>query len=98
VAFGLLNPLLATFIDQLRHEPVQSTTTGSDKLQKGRPEVPADWLREEWRKRGRLKRIQVTISGCVDPCDVPKVIVMNSVADRNGWPIYRQQLRQAARQ
>ena len=28
--------------------------------QKGRPEVPADWLREEWRRRGLLKRIQLT--------------------------------------
>ena len=48
--------------------------------QKGRPEVPADWLREEWRRRGLLKRIQLTISGCVGPCDVPNVIVINSVA------------------
>ena len=48
--------------------------------QKGRPEVPADWLREEWRRRGLLKRVQLTISGCVGPCDVPNVVVINSEA------------------
>lgn len=46
--------------------------------QKGRPEVPANWLREEWRRRGLLKRMQLTISGCVGPCDVPNVVVINS--------------------
>lgn len=48
--------------------------------EKGRPEVPADWLREEWRRRGLLKRLQLTISGCVGPCDVPNVVVIHSGA------------------
>ena len=48
--------------------------------QKDRPAVPADWLKEEWRKRGLLKRFQLTVSGCVGPCDVPNVVVVNSVA------------------
>ena len=38
-----------------------------------------DWLKEEWRKRGLLKRFQLTVSGCVGPCDVPNVVVVNSV-------------------
>ena len=46
--------------------------------QKDRPAVPADWLKDEWRKRGLLKRFQLTISGCVGPCDVPNVVVVNS--------------------
>ena len=45
---------------------------------KDRPEVPADWLRNEWRRRGLLKRVQLSISGCVGPCDVPNVVVVNS--------------------
>jgi hypothetical protein len=40
--------------------------------------VPSEWLKEEWRKRGLLKRFQLTVSGCVGPCDVPNVVVVNS--------------------
>jgi cobaltochelatase CobN len=45
---------------------------------KDRPEVPVEWLKDEWRKRGLLKRLQLTVSGCVGPCDVPNVVVVNS--------------------
>jgi hypothetical protein len=34
----------------------------------GRPPVPVDWLKKEWRARGLLKRVQLTISGCLGPC------------------------------
>ena len=47
-------------------------------VSRGRPDVPVDWLKQEWRTRGLLKRIQLTISGCVGPCDVPNVIVITS--------------------
>lgn len=40
--------------------------------------MPSEWLKEEWRKRGLLKRFQLTVSGCVGPCDVPNVVVLNS--------------------
>jgi len=42
------------------------------------PEVPVEWLKSEWRKRGLLKQVQLTISGCVGPCDVPNVVVVTS--------------------
>jgi hypothetical protein len=45
---------------------------------RGRPAVPVDWLKEEWRRRRLLKRVQLTISGCVGPCDVPNVVVITS--------------------
>ena len=45
-------------------------------MERGLPEVPVDWLKDEWRKRGLLKRVQLTISGCVGPCDVPNVVVI----------------------
>lgn len=45
---------------------------------KDRPEVPADWLKDEWRRRGLLKRFQLTVSGCVGPCDCPNVVVVSS--------------------
>jgi hypothetical protein len=45
---------------------------------KDRPPVPVEWLKDEWRRRGLLKRVQLSISGCVGPCDVPNVVVVNS--------------------
>lgn len=45
---------------------------------KERPEVPVEWLKDEWRKRGLLKRFQLTVSGCVGPCDVPNVVEVNA--------------------
>jgi Icc-related predicted phosphoesterase len=40
--------------------------------------VPVEWLKDEWRKRGLLKRFQLSVSGCVGPCDVSNVVVVNS--------------------
>jgi cobaltochelatase CobN len=47
---------------------------------KDRPAVPVEWLKEEWRKRGLLRRFQLSISGCVGPCGVPNVVAVNSEA------------------
>ena len=41
---------------------------------RGKPEVPVDWLKQEWRSRGLLKNIQPTISCCLGPCDLPNVV------------------------
>jgi len=49
-------------------------------VERGLPEVPVEWLKTEWRKRGLLKRVQLTISGCVGPCDVPNVVVITSAS------------------
>ena len=38
--------------------------------------MPAEWLKQEWKGRGLLKRVQLTISGCLGPCDVPNVIAI----------------------
>jgi cobaltochelatase CobN len=46
--------------------------------QKDRPPVPVEWLKAEWRKRGLLKRVQLSVSGCVGPCDLPNVVVVSS--------------------
>ena len=45
-------------------------------VERGRPAVPAEWLKEEWRKRGLLKRVHLTVSGCLGPCDVPNVVAV----------------------
>jgi len=49
-------------------------------IERGLPAVPVEWLKSEWRKRGLLKRVQLTVSGCVGPCDVPNVVVITSSA------------------
>lgn len=43
-------------------------------VNRGKPEVPVDWLKREWRARGLLKNIQLTVSGCLGPCDLPNVV------------------------
>lgn len=43
-------------------------------MSRGKPEVPVNWLKQEWRSRGLLKNIQLTISCCLGPCDVPNVV------------------------
>jgi hypothetical protein len=47
----------------------------------GRPPVPVEWLKQEWRARGLLKRVQLTISGCLGPCDFPNVV---TISDESG--------------
>ena len=52
--------------------------------ERGLPEVPVEWLKGEWRRRELLKRVQLTISECVGPCDVPNVVVITS-SSRTEW-------------
>ena len=49
--------------------------------ERGKPAVPVDWLKKEWKARGLLKQIQLTISGCLGPCDVPNVV---AISDERG--------------
>lgn len=51
---------------------------------KGHPEVPLEWLKREWKYRGLLKRVHLTISGCLGPCDVPNVVLITS-SEGNQW-------------
>jgi hypothetical protein len=44
----------------------------------GRPPVPVEWLKKEWRSRGLLKRVQLTISGCLGPCDLLNVVTISN--------------------
>ena len=45
---------------------------------RGKPEVPIDWLKQEWRRSGLLKNVQLTISCCMGPCDLPNVVRISS--------------------
>lgn len=41
---------------------------------KGRPRLPEHHLKSVWKKEKLLKTIQLTISGCLGPCDVANVV------------------------
>ena len=43
-------------------------------VSRGKPEVPVEWLKREWRSRGLLKKIQLSISCCLGPCDLTNVV------------------------
>src|SRR6266436_3734598 len=63
-------------------------------VERGRPEVPDEWLKTEWRRRGLLKRLQLTISGCLGPCDVPNVGDRFRHDDAPVWNVSGQQMYQ----
>ena len=45
---------------------------------KGFPPLPRDWIKQQW-KEGKLnKSVQLTISGCLGPCDVANVVCVIS--------------------
>jgi cobaltochelatase CobN len=48
------------------------------KTEKGHPAVPVQWLKQEWKVRGLLKRVHLSVSGCLGPCDVPNVVMITS--------------------
>jgi cobaltochelatase CobN len=41
---------------------------------KGRPSVPEERLKATWKSERLHRVIQLTISGCLGPCDVPNVV------------------------
>jgi hypothetical protein len=47
---------------------------------RGKPEVPVEWLKREWRHRGLPKNVHLTISGCLGPCDLSNVVSISSTA------------------
>lgn len=44
------------------------------KVERGKPEVPLEWIKTEWKKQGLLRHVQLTITGCLGPCDIPNVV------------------------
>jgi hypothetical protein len=49
------------------------------RTEKGRPEVPLEYLKTEWKSRKLLKSVQLTIAGCLGPCDLANVVSVQSV-------------------
>jgi cobaltochelatase CobN len=51
---------------------------------RGRPELPADQLKEIWKGEKLNRTVQLTISGCLGPCDVPNVALV-MLPEGNVW-------------
>lgn len=45
---------------------------------RGRPAVPVDLLKREWKARKLAKAVQLTVSGCLGPCDLVNVVRVSS--------------------
>jgi len=43
---------------------------------RGHPEVPVDWLKAEWKRRGLRDWAHLTISGCLGPCEQTNVAMI----------------------
>ncbi len=51
---------------------------------KGKPGIPLDWLKKSWKERKLLKTVQLTITGCLGPCDVFNVVSI-ATKERQRW-------------
>ncbi len=62
--------------------PMESDRSGCrcGAVNRGKPEVPVEWLKQTWRSRGLLKNIQLTISCCLVPCNLPNVVTISGSA------------------
>lgn len=43
---------------------------------RGRPELPVEWLKQVWRDERLNRTVQLTISGCLGPCDLANVTLL----------------------
>ncbi len=50
------------------------------RVDKGKPDVPVDWLKAEWKQRRLLKHVHLTIGGCLGPCELANVVAVSSRA------------------
>ena len=46
------------------------------KTERGLPEVPVERIKAAWKAEKLNKAVQLTISGCLGPCDLPNVAVV----------------------
>jgi cobaltochelatase CobN len=51
---------------------------------KGHPEAPTEWMKQEWRKRALPKKVHLTISGCLGPCDASNIVLI-MMGDQPVW-------------
>ncbi|MNW34500.1 (2Fe-2S) ferredoxin domain-containing protein [Paenibacillus massiliensis] len=44
------------------------------RTEKGKPGIPMDRLKSRWKEEKLLKSVQLTITGCLGPCDIANVV------------------------
>jgi predicted metal-binding protein len=44
------------------------------RTEKGRPPIPLDFLKREWKSRKLLKRVHLSVTGCLGPCEIANVV------------------------
>ncbi len=47
-----------------------------ERTERGRPEVPVERLKDAWRTKRLNSIVQLTISGCLGPCDLANVALL----------------------
>jgi hypothetical protein len=47
-----------------------------NRTDKGKPAVPVDWLKKEFKERRLLRHVQLTVAGCLGPCDLVNVVTI----------------------
>lgn len=51
---------------------------------RGRPELPVEQLKQIWKDEKLNRSVQLTISGCLGPCDLPNVALV-MLPEGNVW-------------
>jgi len=51
---------------------------------RGLPEVPVERIKAIWQREKLNRSIQLTVSGCLGPCDVPNVVLIIT-PERHEW-------------
>lgn len=46
------------------------------RVDRGFPPVPRQWLKSEWKNAKLNRSVQLTMSGCLGPCDVANVVAI----------------------
>lgn len=49
------------------------------------PPIPKQWLKAEWKSRKLNKYVQLTISGCLGPCDLANVAWLVAASGESIW-------------
>ncbi|HLJ94731.1 MAG TPA: cobaltochelatase subunit CobN, partial [Gemmataceae bacterium] len=52
---------------------------------RGLPAVPLDWLKPIWKAEKLNKTVQLTVSGCLGPCDLPNVCCISTPQDQTWY-------------
>lgn len=52
--------------------------------ERGFPRVPLDWIKQRWKEERLSKSVQLSISGCLGPCDLANVVCVVS-SQRMQW-------------